>query len=52
MRQDTRDDQTIGVQAIYSNGKLVYKDQQHKAEAEGHQTLGRDKTNASKDRRI
>lgn len=51
MRQDTRDYQTIGVQAIYSNGELVYKDQQHKTAAEVNQAQGRDKTNVSNDRR-
>ncbi|MBT8489880.1 MAG: hypothetical protein KJN62_02410 [Deltaproteobacteria bacterium] len=52
MRQDTRDYQTIGVQAIYSNGELVYKNQPLKTETEIHQAPGRDKTNVPNDRRI
>ena len=52
MKQDTRDYQTIGVQAIYSKGELVYRDQQHKAETAVHQAPGRDTTNVSNDRRI
>jgi hypothetical protein len=52
MRQDTRDYETIGVKAIYSNGELVYKDRQNKVETEGRQAQGRDKTNMVNDRRI
>jgi hypothetical protein len=52
MRQDTRDYQTIGVQAIYSKGELVYRDQQHKAETAVHRAPGKDRTNVPNDRRI
>lgn len=52
MRHDTRDQQTIGVQAIYSNGKLIYKDQQYEAETEVHPGKERHKTTVSNDRRI
>jgi len=52
MRQDTRDYQTVGVQAIYSNGELVYKDQQLKTETEIYQTPERDTTNVPNNSRI
>jgi hypothetical protein len=52
MRQDTRNYQTIGVKAIYSNGELVYKDQPLKTKTETHQALGRDDTNVPNNRRI